>query len=150
MSALSAQRPFPIKEVWDQKKFTLKTSTACWKGGMCSIDTSTGGVVKPSAGGANQVFIGFFTESLPSSAAGTKVNVQLGRKVNIVWLENTDTGNTVAATDLGKVCYLKDDQTVTMSSAGSATKAGRVWGISTINGVACAAVELFYPANGDS
>ncbi len=147
--ALSAQRPAPEKEVWDRRKFVLKTSTACYKGGMAVIDTSTGGVVKPAAGGASQVFIGFFAESV-GSGTGQTVDVELGRMVTAYWLENTDTGNTVAATDLGKVCYLLDDQTVTMSTAGSATKAGRVWGIGTRNGVACALVELFAPAIGDS
>lgn len=147
MSALTAQRSFPEPKVIDQLKMRLKDSTACYKGGMAVIELSSGRV-KPGVNGTGLLFIGFFAES-KTSGTGQLVNIEMARQFKAWWLENTDTGNTVADSNIGSVCYVKDDQGVTMLTT-TASKAGRVWDVGTINGVACALVEPFYPAVGDS
>ncbi len=147
MAALTAGRVPPEMKLIDRMTMPLKDTTAVFKGGIAAIDTSVGKVTK-GAVSATLINIGFFAEDKASGTNQT-VEVQFGREVKAYWLDNTDTGHTAAATDLGKVCYLLDDHTITMNSTG-ASKAGRIWGVATVNGVASALVELFAPANGDS
>ncbi len=152
MGALTAARVPPRQEVWHQRVFTLLSGKIAYAGGLCVIK-DTDDTVEPATTGGNQILIGLFAETVDASSTGHNadwpVNVQLLRPVHITWLDN-DTGTAVASTDLGGICYLLDDHTVTGSSGGSASKAGRVWGVATINGVASVAVELFAPAVGDS
>jgi hypothetical protein len=148
MGALSAQRvPFKAQVV-DQLKMSLKDSTACWKGGMAAIELATGKVAPPPTATAGWLWIGFFAESV-ASGTSQLVNIEMARPFKAYWLENTDAGHTVAAGNVGSVCYINDDQSVTMDTT-TASKAGRVWAVGTIDGVASALVEPFAPAVGDS
>ncbi len=148
MSALSAARNPPRVEVWEQRKFPLANSVTAYKGGMCALDTATAGLVTPCANSTTQIFIGLFAETLVGDGV-TKVNVELLRPIKGVWLANTDTGHELTTSDIGNICYIDTDNGVTADST-TASKAGRVWAIATIDGVASAFVELFAPAVGDS
>ncbi len=146
--SLSANRIPPRQEVWYQRTFPLANSVTAYAGGLCALDTATAGLVTPAANSTTQILIGVFAEKLVGDGT-SKVNVELLRPVKVVWLNNTDSGHTAATTDIGNICYLKDDLGITMDST-TASKAGRIWDIATIDGIAMAAVELFCPAVGDS
>ncbi len=146
--ALSAARVPPRRETWYQRKFPLANSVTAYAGGMCALDTATAGLVTPAANSTTQILIGLFAEGLVGDGT-TTVNVDLLRPIHGVWLNNDDSGHTLATTDIGNICYIKSDYQVTADST-TASKAGRVWALATIDGVAMAFVELFAPAVGDS
>lgn len=134
--ALSAARGV-LTEQWTYKVLPLGASKLAYRGGRACIDTSTGYVVPAVAGSATLIPIGYFDETVDNSsgsAGDLSVNVRLEKEISVGWWNN-DTGTAVVATDLGKTCYLKDDQTVTMSSTGNSA-AGRVWAVDTTDGVA--------------
>lgn len=114
------------------QQFTLKASQTAYKGGVACIQQSDG---KCYAGALTTglIPIGLFAEDKTSSS-DTTVNVDLLTEKTLVWLNNSTSGDAVAATDFGKDCYLTDDAKVTITSTG-ASKAGRVWGVDTNKGV---------------
>lgn len=141
MSALTAARVSPRTFHWTDRKLPLNGGSKAWSGGLACLDTSDG-MVKPAAAATTLIPIGVFAEDVDNSAGsdGDKtVNVEFFVPVRGTWWNN-DTGTAVVATDLGKDCYLLDDQTVTGDSTGH-SKAGRVWGVAVKDGVNCVAVE---------
>ena len=148
MAALTTARVPPEVTLIDRLTMPLTDSMAVFKGGLAALDRTTGKIVKAVAGNTNLRLIGFFCEDKPSGTSQA-VNVQFLRPVVAAWLDNTDTGHTAAVADVGKVCYQLDDHTITMNATGN-SKAGLIWAIGTINGVAMALVEPFAPGNGDS
>lgn len=112
--------------------FTLKASQTAFKGGVACIKQSDGKVYA-GALTTGLIPIGIFAET-KTSASDTTVNVDLLTEKTLIWLNNSTSGDAVAATDFGKDCYLTDDAKVTITSTG-ASKAGRVWGVDANRGV---------------
>jgi hypothetical protein len=134
MTALSNER-MSSREAWTYKQFTLTSGTKAWKNGIAAIDLGSGKIV-PASTRADLVAIGKFAETVDATAADKLVNVNLSREVWVEWFAND--ANSVVATDLGALCYLKDDQSVTITATG-ASVAGRIWAVDSAKGVA---VEL--------
>lgn len=126
-------------EIWNQKRFTLLSGQVAYKGGFaCLVRTgaSAGKVVVGKtklAATADLLCIGVFAEDKTASGADALVNVSLFREITGRWWDNSSL-SAVAATDVGKFCYLEDDQTVTMDPTSTAV-VGRVWAISSTDGV---------------
>lgn len=121
-------------EVWKYQLFTLLSGKVAFKNGMAAIRLGTGKVV-PGALESDLFVLGKFAESKDASLADKPVNIDLGREVPIEWFANATAGAAVAATDLGALCYILDDQTVSITPQGGSV-AGRVWGVDTLKGVA--------------
>lgn len=134
MTALTNER-MSSQESWQSHLFTLASGTKAWKNGVAAIDLGSGKVV-PASTRTDLFVIGKFTETVDASAADKLVNVRLAREIWVEWLNND--AASIAATDLGALCYLKDDQSVTITPTG-ASIAGRVWAVDSARGVA---VEL--------
>lgn len=142
MSALTAERRIR-REKWSYQAFSLPTGSTAFKGGIAVYDRSLGKCVPASTGvGANDLFIlGVFNETVANaSGADLPVNVELKKEVTVVWFAN-DGANPVTANDVGSDIYALDDQTVSLSSAGSTRSViGKPWAIDSVRGVA---VEVF-------
>jgi hypothetical protein len=134
VTALTNER-MSSQESWQSHLFTLASGTKAWKNGVAAIDLGSGKVV-PASTRTDLFVIGKFTETVDASAADKLVNVRLAREIWVEWLNND--AASIAATDLGALCYLKDDQSVTITPTG-ASIAGRVWAVDSARGVA---VEL--------
>lgn len=132
MTALANER-MSSREAWDYHLFTLTSGTKAYKNAVAAIDLGSGKVV-PGATRTDLFVIGKFAETVDATLADKPVNVNLCRELWVEWLTN-DTGSPVLATDLGALCYVKDDQTVTQSPTG-ASIAGRVWAVDSTKGVA--------------
>ncbi len=131
MTALGNER-MSNREGWIYKQFTLASGHKAWKNGIAAIDLGTGKVI-PAETAADLIVIGKFAETIDATSADKLVNVSFGREVWIEWFAND--GTSIVATDLGALCYLKDDQSVTITSTG-ASIAGRIWGVDSGKGVA--------------
>jgi hypothetical protein len=121
----------------------LAASTAVYQGGMACYDTSAHVVTKGAAANANLVPIGYFNENVDNSAstATTFATVNLFHEITVSYWDNATGGNAVSASNLFTQVYILDDHTVTTSSSGN-SKAGRVWGVDSANGVAIEAEGL--------
>lgn len=133
MTALADQR-MGYTELWRYQLFTLLSGKIAYKNGIAAIRLGTGKVI-PGTTEANLYTLGKFAENVDASLADKPVNVDLGRDVPIDWYANSLAGSAVLATDLGALCYLVDDQTVSVVPGGGSV-AGRVWGVDPLKGVA--------------
>jgi hypothetical protein len=117
-------------------------SVAVWQGNMACIDTSAG-LAKPGASGnANLIRVGLWEESVDNSGstATSFALVSLDREVVCQWFDNDTGSNAVTASNLFSEVYILDNHTVTTSSSGN-SKAGRVWAVDSVKGVAVAATS---------
>lgn len=140
MSALNQAR-IPIELRLKIVALPLAAAVAAYEGGMACIDTSAGNVTKGASGNANLVRVGEFQESLDNSAgtATTPVMVNLDKEIVCKWYDNATGAAAVVA--LFGDAYISDDHTVTVT-AGSNSKAGRVWAIDSVKGVAVETTNL--------
>lgn len=129
MTALTSER-MNTRNEFHGRKFTLAANNAAYKGGIACIDLSTGRV-EPGHVETDLFCIGVFAESKASSASEQLVEVDLRRKVVAYWFAN---GSSIDDTDVGSLCYLDDDQTVSTTPTGKSV-AGRIWDVSTTLGV---------------
>lgn len=122
-------------ETWKYKIFQLAAGKKAFKNGIAAYDQSAA-VVIPGEVQTDLIPFGLFAEDVDNSAGGAsvEVNVELFREVTVTWYAN-DGVNPVLATDLGKNCYMIDDQTVSILSTGRSVL-GRVWAIDATKGVA--------------
>ncbi len=120
------------RETWRFKQFTAKASETAYKGGLAVMKQSDGKVYA-GVSGTGYIPLGFFAET-KTSASDFTVNVDLLEEKHLVWFDNATSGDAVAATDFGKVCYFFDDHSVTITST-SRSIAGLVWGVDATKGV---------------
>lgn len=133
--ALSAQRSNqPAK--WTRKRFTLAANHAAYKGGAACLSLAGGsapGKVIPGATATTLLYIGTFAENKATSASDQLVDVDLGEEIEVRWYTNGS--SSIAATDIGGLCYIVDDTTVAKSATGKSL-AGRIWDVDSTKGVA--------------
>jgi hypothetical protein len=135
MSALQSQRSNQ-PEKWTRKQFTLAPTAVAWKGGAACLSLTGGtapGKVVPAATAATLLYIGTFAENKAASATDQLVDVDLGNEIEVRWYVNG--GGSLAAADVGALCYFDDDQTVNKTVTGRSV-AGRVWAVDATKGVA--------------
>lgn len=121
-------------EAWGYAEFPLTASQVAEKGKMACIDTSTG-LLAIGSGSATLRPIGYFdVDSQVTGDGVTPVRVRLFDEIRIHWWDNDTGGTPVTAADVGGLCYILDDVTVSGAVAGSV--AGRVWALNTTYGVA--------------
>jgi hypothetical protein len=120
------------QEVWQSHQFTLASGNKAWKNAVIAFDLGTGKVV-PAELATDLFVIGKAAETVDATAGDKLVNVRLAREIIVEWLAND--AASIAATDIGGLCYLKDDQSVTITPTG-ASIAGRIWAVDSARGVA--------------
>jgi hypothetical protein len=129
-----ANKRLSYRETWKFRQFTLASGNIAYPNGMATLDLSTG-KVEPGHPETDLFVIGHFADHQPVDATSAEklVNIDLGREIEIDWFGNDS--NSIAATDVGSLCYIKDDQTVTITPTG-ASIAGRIWAVDSVKGVA--------------
>lgn len=142
MTALANERMRSV-ERWTYKTFPLAVGNKAWKGGIACLDLSTG-KVEPGHAETDLFVIGTFAETVDATAAEKQVNVNFGMEIEVEWFDNS-LSNAVAAANVGSLCYVEDDQTVTTSPTG-ASIAGRVWAVNATDGVAVQKLAALPPA----
>lgn len=111
---------------------TLATGVTVQEGSLVAIVLGTG-KVQAATGASNEFVVGKAMRKAVQAAATPSVEVKFAREIKGYWCVN-DTDTAVAATDIGRTCYVLDDQTVTMAVTGKGI-AGRVWAVSASDGV---------------
>lgn len=132
MSVLTHERA-TVVERWTRKQFALAVGNKAWKGGKAVLDLSTG-KVEPGHAETDLLDIGRFAETVDATSVEKLVDVHFNREIQLERWANSGT-NPMLAADIGSLCYIEDDQTVTKSPT-SASIAGRVWDVDVSLGVA--------------
>ena len=119
-------------ENWVYKEFVL-TGVKAWKGASLFrfiAGASAGKVTDTPA--ANTVYVGTCWRTADATAADAIVTIRLPRELQqLEWFLN---GDAIAATDVGKLCFAADDQTVQKAPiAGYAF--GKIWAVDSSLGV---------------
>ena len=113
-------------------RLTLASGQKAYKGSLIGVTLGAGTCVVATA--TTGIFlVGTATSDCDATLAAQSIEVDTLYEMKLEWLANHTSG-TVAATDIGYLCYIQDDQTVTMTST-SRTVAGRVWGVDSVRGV---------------
>ena len=136
MSALADKRQSQSKSI-KKLSMTLTSGKVAYQGGLACIALGTSKVV-PGVSGGNIAPIGTFLENKDATSAAKVVQVELFREIWPEWWDNaTSTDAVAASTDIGKVCYLFDDHTVTINPTVAAGRVpfGRVWAVDSLKGV---------------
>lgn len=132
MTALDRNKTFKESH-WKYRSFTLKSGKIAYEGAAACLELATAKVV-PAANLPGLVFIGYFAEKVDASAADKPVNINLPEEIVLKWHVNATAGDAVAATDVMKIAYVLDDQTVTITP--TPVVAGRIWAVDAVDGVA--------------
>jgi hypothetical protein len=111
---------------------TLLSGTIAFKHARAAFNGA--GKVVPATSSPLQQAIGQFVRKVDASAADKAVVVDLEREVVAYWYANHTGGDAVLATDVGRLCYALDDETVTITPTNRSV-AGRVWAVSSTKGV---------------
>ena len=132
MAALTTERR-TSKRSGDLLTKPVAASTKCFAGGMACID-SADGFVKPGAVSTTLVTVGKFAATADNSAgANGDINAEI--ECGIFEWENSAAGDLIADDDIGKLCYVVDDQTVALTD-GTSTRsvAGRIHDVDPVTG----------------
>jgi hypothetical protein len=117
---------------WGYIALVLANAEVAERGKLACIDTANSGIIVKGKTATGLIPLGIFHESLTGDGV-KKVQIKLFSEIHPVWWDN-DTVAAVASTDRGKLCYVKDDATVTITSSGHSI-AGMVLDVVTAKGV---------------
>lgn len=119
-----------IFEAWSFHKFPLAVGNKAWKHAGVGIDLSTG-KIEPMHTESDLFFIGLANETIDATSAEKQLDVNLLGEIIVEFFVND--ASSILATDLGKLAYFKDDNTLTLTPGGSL--AGRIWAVDATRGV---------------
>jgi len=122
-----------VEAHWGYYAFVLGVGVVVEKGKLAVFDTANGGALINATAAAGLFNIGIFTESMTGDGI-KRVQVKLHRELQATWWDN-DTVAPVLLTDRGKVCYLKNATTVTMTGGAAASIAGAILDVQAAKGV---------------
>lgn len=145
MTALAQERA-RLFESWKYHDFPLAVGNKAWKNGIAALDLSTG-KVEPGHAETDLFIIGLFDQTVDATAAEKLVRVNLQTEIWVEWLDNS-VSDALDAGDVGSLCYVEDDQTVSINPTGKSV-AGRVWAVDATKGVAVQKLQAL-PASGAS
>lgn len=121
-----------IEAHWGYKPFVLKSGDLAEKGKLACLDTANLGKVVKGRTATGLWPIGIFNETLTGDGV-QEISVKLFSEIRLVWWIN-DATTPVAAADILKYCYIKDDQTMSGDDTGRSA-GGIVMGLDTVKGV---------------
>lgn len=113
--------------------FTLASGNVAWKGARAAYNPSTEKVV-PASSAAGLMVLGVFDEHVDATSVAKPVNVDLETEIVAEWWANATSTDAVASTDIGKLCYMVDDATVSITSTGKSV-AGTIVDVHATKGV---------------
>lgn len=96
-------------------------------------DTTTGTVKKGASGSATLIFLGVANEAIDNTAGGSSVELDVNfiRERKLLWRVND---GTISAANVFSNCYLKDNQSVTLTAT-SNSLCGMILKVDSIKGV---------------
>lgn len=117
---------------WGYYAFILANAEVVEKGKLAVLDTTASGNLVNARAAVGLIPIGIFAESMTGDGV-KRCQIKLHREIQATWWVN-DATTPAALTDRGKLCYLKDNVTVSMDST-TRSIAGMVLDVVAAKGV---------------
>lgn len=110
----------------------LQSGEQVFEGSLVAIDTAAGTLVRGQTGtGLLPIGLAIDIPETGTTGNGTlTIKVRLFREVIAFWFANATAGAALTSANVGQLCYVLDDQTVTNSATGNSV-AGRVWNVNS-------------------
>lgn len=121
-----------IEAHWGYIPLVLKNGDLAEKGKLACLDLSLSGQVCKGRKATGLIPLGVFGETLTGDGTKTVI-VKLFNEYRLNWWAN-DTVTAVTAAEIGTLCYIKDDVTVTGDDTG-ASPAGLTLKVDAVKGV---------------
>lgn len=135
MTALAANTTQNV-EKWSYYDYTLTSGQIAYQNGIAVVDTNAAtGTLLVGAASTTLAVLGLFDQYVDASLAAKTVRVNFLRERTIKWFKNDPGAGAIAATDLGKMAYVLDDQTATITAAAH-SPLGQIMAYSATKGVA--------------
>jgi hypothetical protein len=129
-------------EQWKHKSFTLAAGFKAFKGGRAVLNSS--GTVQPATSAPGNVSFGMFDETVDATSGALPVSIDLEVEIQVERFVNATSTDAIAATDVGSMAYMVDDQTVgilpQLAGVGRSI-AGRILDVDATKGIA---IEKLY------
>jgi hypothetical protein len=128
MAALTDDRDTPEKAstFGMEHAFVAASSLQFFKGGILCIDQADG-LLKKGTTSATLVAIGRSEERILTGAGNTR---KIRARSGIFKYDNSGGGDAIAADDVGKDCFIVDDQTVALTDGtGTRSRAGEIYDV---------------------
>lgn len=124
--ALSADRNTPLKD-GELISAPVAAAATCYAGGLAVANAT--GYAAPGSTAAGLTYLGRFEETVDNSAGGDGAQSVMIRRGKAFRWQNSGV-DPVTQGDLGKTCYIVDDETVAATDGGATrSAAGKVVGI---------------------
>lgn len=118
--ALAKDRNTRTKGVWSQVSYKVAAATTIYAGAMVAVNAA--GYAVPAAKTAGLVVVGRAAENVINAGDAGAASVRVDKGI-FAWANDA---NAVTQADIGRACYVVDDQTVADETEGSAIPAGVV------------------------
>lgn len=119
MAALTATRTTPklaLDPVPQSLPFGVAANTKCFKGGIAVLNAT--GFLQPATTALNLIVAGVFEEEVDNTggAAGAK---RTSTRQGVFKVNNSAAADLITAAEVGKTCFLVDDNTVAKTNGGN-------------------------------
>jgi hypothetical protein len=121
-----------VEAHWGYYAPVLANAEVAEKGKLACFDTGNSGVLCNARTAAGLISIGIFAESMTGDGV-KRCQVKLHKEIQLTWWDNDGTAP-VALTDRGKLCYLKNNTTVSLDGTGRSV-AGLIMDVQSAKGV---------------
>lgn len=124
MAALTKDRNTVQKDspLNGRQSYTCKASKTFYKGALCVMLVNESGQIQPGEALTGSIGAGVSTKNF-TSVSGDTMTLDTG----VFYFNNSSSSDEISADDVGKLCYVVDDNTVALTSnSGARSIAGRV------------------------
>lgn len=126
MAALTADRNTPSQSA-KRVGVPVAAGVKCFAGGLAVANAN--GFAAPGSTATTLTYLGRFAEAVDNTAGGNGAKTVLVDRKEAYLFDNA-AGDLITQADLGKVCYVVDDQTVAKTNGGNTrSAAGKVVGV---------------------
>lgn len=122
MTALAAEREtlkYGAGPVPEMLSLPMKGSTTIYKGAIVAMTSA--GYALPGAATATNITMGIASETKTNSGADGAAEIQV--RCGVFAFENSASSDLIATTEIGKTCYVVDDNTVAKTDNSAARPA---------------------------
>lgn len=141
MTALTKERSCSF-ERWREHVMILAAPYKAWKGAEVGLNLDTQ-KLQPMGTDDDLLYVGTAMKTVDAAAGDKQLSVDFGVEKYLRWFAN-DTVSPV--NKLGAIAYALDDQTATRDTSNA--QLGRVWGISSVDGVLIERIATASPLGG--
>lgn len=123
-------------EVWKYYVYTLTAGNIAYQNALAVVDTNAGtGTLLEGGESTTYAVLGLFDQYVDATSAAKSVRVNFLKERTVKWFANDPGAGAIAATDLGKMAFVLDDKTATITPT-SHSPLGQILAVDSVKGVA--------------